>query len=206
MLVDTEEIYFTMNREFIRSRGGDFDLKYYEHFIGSHSQTMWGELKEKFFLPETVETLIEMEKTSKKAALAAADLKAMAAVTQLIDTLRVQNLTLAVASSGRRDNVENILDKIQLKDRFAAIVCGEDVTHGKPAPDIFLRAAELCSIAPGLSVVIEDSHNGARAARAAGMRLVGYVNPQSGEQDLSLADLRIHSFTDPALADFLGIT
>lgn len=205
VLVDTEEVYFNMNREYIRQNGGDFDLKYYEHFIGSHSQTMWSELKEKFNLPGSVEALIENEKEKKKIALSKANLRPIAGVTNLINTLQVKGITCAVASSGRRDNVNLILDKIGLREKFKAIIAGEDVMHGKPAPDIFLKAASECGFHAAGSVVIEDSHNGARGAKAAGMGLVGYINRHSGEQDLSLADLRISSFTDPALTSYLGL-
>lgn len=205
VLVDTEEVYFNMNRNFIRENGGDFDLQYYEHFIGSHAQTMWTELKEKFGLRGSVEDLIENEKAQKKIALSAATLEPMAGVKEFISALESAGIACAVASSGRRDNVNLILEKIGLKRRFRTIVAGEDVQNGKPAPDIFLKAAEDCGIGPANTVVIEDSNNGARGAKAAGMGLVGFINPHSGSQDLSLADLRITSFAEQQLKTYLGL-
>jgi len=195
-----------MNRDFIRSRSGhDINLAYYEHFIGSHSNTMWAELKEKFNLTEEVPILIEMEKAAKKDALGRGDLHAMPGVVQFIETLNHVGIKAAVASSGRRDNVHLILEKIGLKSKFKAIVCGEDVARGKPAPDIFLKAASLCDQEPADAIVIEDSHNGALAAKAAGMRLVGFLNPNSGKQDLSFADLCIDSFHDSQLKALIGL-
>jgi len=202
VLVDTEEIYFEMNRAFIRERGGDFDLKYYERFIGLSSDLMWGELKDKFNLAESVAELIALEKEQKSKALADAPLKPIPGVAEFMTKLTEMGIAMSVASSGRRDNVYTILSKIALKDSFRAIVTGEDIMRGKPAPDIFLKAAALSNIPPAESMVIEDSRNGTLGAKAAGMRCIGYVNPQSGNQDLSKADLRIASFHDPALLAF----
>ncbi len=205
VLVDTEEIYFNMNRAFIRERGGDFDLKYYERFIGLSSDLMWSELKEKFTLPESVEGLIALEKEHKSRALADAALTPIAGVLAFIDALDLAGISFNVASSGRRDNVHTILEKIGLKSRFNAIVTGEDIVRGKPAPDIFLKAAALSGVDAEEAIVIEDSKNGTLGAKAAGMRCVGYINPQSGEQDLSRADIRISSFKDTALREFCGL-
>lgn len=205
VLVETEEIYFNMNRAFIRERGGDFDLKYYERFIGLSSNLMWTELKEKFALKESVPELIALEKENKTRALAAAALQRVTGVAGLIQELKAAGISLCVASSGRRDNVHSILEKIALKDNFKAIVTGEDITRGKPAPDIFLKAAELSGFRPEQSIVIEDSRNGTLGAKAAGMRCVGYMNPHSGNQDLSEADIRISSFDSAELRRFISL-
>lgn len=76
---------------------------------------------------------------------------------------------MAVASGGTRDNVENTLKIIGLADFFEASVTAEDVTNGKPAPDIFLEAAKKLGVAPGDCLVFEDGEMGFRAAEAAGM-------------------------------------
>ncbi|NHO17897.1 HAD-IA family hydrolase [Acetobacter oeni] len=78
-------------------------------------------------------------------------------------------LPLAVASSGSREVVEASLAAIGLLDVFSAIVTIEDVEHPKPAPDIYLLAARKLGVDPRLCVVFEDSHEGLKAARAAGM-------------------------------------
>ncbi|HEY1961234.1 MAG TPA: HAD family phosphatase [Rhizomicrobium sp.] len=81
----------------------------------------------------------------------------------------------AVASSSTGEALELKLRKLQLWDHFAPhIYCAEHVTHAKPAPDIFLHAAEALGVAPQACVVIEDSVNGVAAARAAGMRVWGF--------------------------------
>ncbi|NLJ45991.1 MAG: HAD-IA family hydrolase, partial [Treponema sp.] len=79
-------------------------------------------------------------------------------------------------------------DEYSLERYVDCIVSGEEVARGKPNPDVFLRAAELLGVEPEACVVIEDSDNGLAAARAAGIRSIGYRNPNSGRQSLATAD------------------
>jgi beta-phosphoglucomutase-like phosphatase (HAD superfamily) len=102
-----------------------------------------------------------------------------------------------------RKNIDLILEKTGLNGLFDVIVSGDMVTRGKPHPDIFLKAAEALSVDPKHCIVLEDSTNGLKAASAAGMYAVAYRNPGTGPQDLSLADLIIDRFDDPALYHLL---
>lgn len=105
----------------------------------------------------------------------------------------------AVASSSTGEELELKLRKLQLWDHFAPhIYCAEHVTHGKPAPDLFLHAAHALSVAPEECLVIEDSVNGIAAARAAGMRVWGFrggrhMNERAGERLLAAGAERIVS-------------
>lgn len=90
----------------------------------------------------------------------------------LLDTLRSAGVRMAVGSSAPPENVDLILDKAGLRDDLSVSVNGKQVAHGKPAPDIFLLAAQKLGVAPERCVVIEDAPVGIEAARAAGMRAV----------------------------------
>jgi HAD superfamily hydrolase (TIGR01509 family) len=92
-------------------------------------------------------------------------------VVALVRSLAVR-LPLAVASGGIRRLVEKTLATLELTRCFRAVVTVEDVAHGKPAPDMFLRAAEALGVPPEQSLVYEDSDLGLEAARRAGMRWV----------------------------------
>lgn len=78
-------------------------------------------------------------------------------------------LPIALASSGSRSGIDVIIERLGWRDHFAVIVTGQDVARGKPAPDIFLRAAECLGIAPARCLVFEDTDDGVAAARAAQM-------------------------------------
>ena len=93
-------------------------------------------------------------------------------VREILSYLKGNGIPIAIASSTRQKRVTTQLDEAGLLSYFDAVVGGESVSRSKPAPDIFLYAAERLGIAPEDCVVIEDSFNGIRAAHAAGMQPV----------------------------------
>lgn len=78
-------------------------------------------------------------------------------------------LPIALASSGSRSGIDEVLDRLGWRDQFDVIVTGADVSRGKPAPDLFLLAAERLGVAPARCLVFEDTDDGVAAARAAQM-------------------------------------
>ena len=97
---------------------------------------------------------------------------------------------LGLASSSNREIIDLFLELSGLADRFGVTVSSEEVERGKPAPDVYLEALRRLGAAPEASTAVEDSDNGIRSARAAGMRVVALPNPAypPGEEALGLAD------------------
>lgn len=93
-------------------------------------------------------------------------------VKDIFEYIRNNGLKCAVATSTRRESAEKTLHKIGVWDYLDAVVYGDEVEHGKPEPDIFLRAAKAIGISSSEAVVVEDSINGIKAGYAAGMRVV----------------------------------
>jgi HAD superfamily hydrolase (TIGR01509 family) len=91
----------------------------------------------------------------------------------VLDALTARGVRLAIGSSGPRANLELTVSECGLDGRFAAIASLEDITHGKPDPQIFLVAAAKSGVEPIRSVVFEDAPVGIQAAKAAGMYAVG---------------------------------
>ena len=89
--------------------------------------------------------------------------------------------------------IDFILKGLDIKHLVHSIISGEDVDKGKPYPEIFLKVAGMAGINPGSCLVIEDSFNGVTAAKNAKMKCIGYINPNSGDQELSKADMVVHS-------------
>jgi beta-phosphoglucomutase-like phosphatase (HAD superfamily) len=83
-----------------------------------------------------------------------------------------QDCTVAIASSSARAVIEAAMDALGLRDVLAAVVSSDEVAAGKPAPDVYLRAAELAGVEPARCLVVEDSYNGVRAGKSAGMTVV----------------------------------
>lgn len=93
-------------------------------------------------------------------------------VKDIFEYIRNSGLKCAVATSTRRESAEKTLHEIGVRDYLDAVVYGDEVEHGKPEPDIFLRAAKAIGVNPSEAVVVEDSINGIKAGYAADMRVV----------------------------------
>jgi beta-phosphoglucomutase len=102
----------------------------------------------------------------------------MAGVRGVLDALTAHRVKLAIGSSGVLPNLELTVNECGLAGRFAAIASLEDITHGKPDPEVFLVAAKKAGCEPGHSVVFEDAPVGILAAKAAGMYAVGLTTTQ----------------------------
>jgi len=103
----------------------------------------------------------------------------------VLDALDESGIDYAVASSSDKYFVHKVMEYYEIKDRFKAIVCGDEVPHKKPEPDIYLEALRRCGKTSEKAICIEDSYMGTLAAKAAEIRCAGYINPTSGAQDLS---------------------
>ena len=111
--------------------------------------------------------------------------------------LHRENWPQAVASSAPRANLDVVLEVIGLRDCFQALVSAEDVTAGKPDPQVFLKAASRLGMTPAQCVVVEDAAAGVEAARRAGMRSIGVNRKAPLKADIavsSLADLSPDAF------------
>ncbi|MDB4583595.1 HAD-IA family hydrolase, partial [Draconibacterium sp.] len=105
-------------------------------------------------------------------------------------------IPMAVASSSGQEIIDIILETTDLKRFFLHTVSSELVGGSKPEPDIFLHAANLLAVQPEECIVIEDSTNGIRAAKAANMYCIAYKGASAGKQNLNLADDQIDHFTE----------
>jgi beta-phosphoglucomutase family hydrolase len=121
---------------------------------------------------------------------------------RVLQQLQAARVPLAVGTSGPKANVDHVLDGGDIRPFFGAVVHADIVQRGKPAPDIFLRAADMLGMPPARCLVVEDAPTGIRAAHAAGMRVIGITSNHSEQE---LRDERAHaivaSFADlsPAL-------
>lgn len=196
VLVDTEPLYIIMNKDFLQQHNAVITDEEYNQFIGISAKKMWYFLQEKYNLPFSVDELISMEKQAKYTILNESELQPIDGIVDLLVALKQQNYKIAIASSSMKKNVELIISKTNLTRYFDYIVSGEDVVNGKPAPDIFLKAMHYFNEQPENCVVVEDAKNGVLAAKAANMFCIGFQNKNSGNQDLSKADLIIHSIKE----------
>ena len=104
---------------------------------------------------------------------------------------RYRDLPMGVGSNAEPENISLVLDETGLRRYFRAVVDGHQVRHAKPHPEVYLRVAELLETDPAECVVFEDSHSGAAAAVAAGMRVIGI---STTDDNLSGTSITIDNF------------
>jgi HAD superfamily hydrolase (TIGR01509 family) len=169
----------------------------YTSFTGFSTRNTFQKLKEFFVIEHEVEDLIQRKRTIFNDAFdSKADLELLEGVENLIKELHQNGMQLILASSASKVTIERVFSRFKLHEYFTHVVSGEDFPKSKPHPAIFEHAASL-SVAPKEScIVIEDSTNGIKAAKAAGILCVGYNSIHSEAQDLSEADVVINHFNE----------
>lgn len=197
VIVDSEPLHLNIEEDIFKNLGISITSEEHNTFIGTTSHYMWDKIRTNHNLAESLEELVELDRNTYLEFLNnALDLQPINGVRELIIDLHKNNIKLAVASSSPLNIIERVLNLFEIRDYFNYIVTGDYVSKSKPEPDIFLYAAEKLDVDPKECVVIEDSHNGVLAAKKANMKCIGYKNLNSGNQDLSKADLTIDDFND----------
>ena len=122
-----------------------------------------------------------------------------------LDALESAAIPKAVATSSGRAFVDEVLGRFELGNRFSFILASEDVTHGKPDPEIYRRAADRFDISTGQMLVLEDSQTGLTAAISSGARAVAVPGAHSVHHDFSKAIWIASSLNDPKIYALLSL-
>lgn len=170
----------------------------YTSFTGFSTRNTFQTLKSHFpSVEQEVEDLIQRKRNIFNDAFdTKEDLFLLDGVEDLIKDLYHNGIQLILASSASKVTIERVFTRFSLHQYFTDIVSGEDFPQSKPDPAIFIHAASLSKAPKEECIIIEDSTNGIKAAKAAGIYCVGYKSEHSNLQDLSQADLVIDHFKE----------
>jgi beta-phosphoglucomutase family hydrolase len=193
VIIDSEPIHYQVKQILFEKLGIEMSKEEYSAFIGSSSSEIWAALKEGYNLKESVEDLLAKQNQILIESLKSREDKTVAGIMNLLEELKKNDLKIALASSSPVKVIEVILDKLKIKEYFLETASGESFVKSKPDPEIFLYTADKLEVKSRECLVIEDSKNGVEAAKKAGMKCIGFKNPNSGDQNLSKADLIVES-------------
>jgi HAD superfamily hydrolase (TIGR01509 family) len=195
VIVDSEPFHFAAEKRVFKELGIVVSEKLHHTFVGIPAQKMWEGIIELHHLTIPVESLIRLQREYYRQELESlSEILPTEGISDLLSALVDDGFSVALASSAPYSQISFFLKKFQMESLFGAIVSADDVNHGKPAPDIFLKTAEIIGTIPRNCVVIEDSSAGIQAAVKAKMKCIGFKNPNSGNQDLSGADMLVNDF------------
>jgi len=195
VIVDTEPVHKYAYDQHFKELNIEVSEEMYATFTGNSTRNVFQKLKAHFNLDHDVEELILRKRHLFNDAFdTKPDLELINGVFDLIKSLHDNKIQLILASSASNSTINRVFNRFSLNQYFTHKVSGEDFPKSKPDPAIFLHAASLSEAPKGNCIVIEDSTNGVRAAKAAGIYCIGYDSLNSKHQDLYEADLLITDF------------
>jgi HAD superfamily hydrolase (TIGR01509 family) len=196
LLLDSEQLWDAVREELARERGGRWSDAAQRDMMGMSSPEWSRYMHDVVGLDETPaeisdEVVRRMDDAYRRR------LPLIDGAPEAVERL-AGRWPLGLASSSNRELIDLVLDVSGLARFFAATVSSEEVAAGKPSPDVYLEAARRLGVDPEACVAIEDSHNGIRSAKAAGIDVVAIPNAHfpPDEDALSLADVVVDSLRE----------
>ena len=200
LIVSTEADYLAWEKVFI-DYGKKLSYEEYQPLLGIRSANV---IKEQLGITDEddVKQILKEKFDYFVEVITANPIKAVAAAEVFLQKLADYPVKIALATSSRKEKMQLVLEQLNFLQYFDAIVTGEEVENSKPAPDIFLKAAQRLGLSAADCMVIEDGPIGVAAAKNAKMKCVAITETHSANM-LSKADLIIESYLN---ADFIEIS
>jgi len=203
VIVESEHIHIEAEQQTMLKHGVRISAEELHAYTGTTAEFMFTELIRKYKLNTTFERIFS-EKEGILFRLLEKETRPTKGVIKLLKKLKQKGIRLAIASSSDRKLIEYILRRLDISRLFDFVVGAEDIAHSKPNPEIFLKSARGLKVKPVECLVVEDAKLGIDAAKSAGMKAIGYRNPNSGDQDLSRADMIIYDFSRFSVEEMLA--
>lgn len=196
VLINSEPVHYRIWKEALLTRGVELDYEVYKPCIGSTIEFLMNLLHDAYGIDREDKALIATMKKIKKETVEREGIPMIEGVPDLLRRLKSAGYKMAIASSSPLSYIQMVTKRLKIDHYFDKILSGENVKHPKPEPDVFLAAAKALELDTSECLIIEDSTNGCRAAKAAGITCMGYFNPDSGKQDLSQAAMVIEGYDE----------
>jgi len=196
IIVDSEHVWDEVRQRLAEERGGRWHDQASRDMMGMSSLEWSRYMHDVIGLPEPPEE-INAEVVRRLEAIYREELPLIPGAVEAVQRL-AKRWPLAVASSSNRELIDFVLEESGLARFLQATVSSEEVPRGKPAPDVYLEAARRLGANPARCAAVEDSENGIRSAKAAGIRVIAVPNPRypPAEDALAEADLVLDSIAE----------
>jgi HAD superfamily hydrolase (TIGR01509 family) len=198
LMFNTEEIFNLSGKELLRRRGKEMTPAILSMMMGRRSDEAFPLMIKALGLTEEP-AVLRAEERAIFHELLWKHVAPMPGLFDLLAHIESRGLPKGVATSSRRPYIESLLGHFQLMDRFNVTLTAEDVTQGKPHPEIYLTAAARIGVSPAEMLVLEDSEMGTRSAAAAGAVAVSVPHEHSRQHDFSTAYLVAEGLHDPRI-------
>lgn len=181
VLVDSHESHYVAWHALGQRHGVPFDKPLFDKTFGSHNAQILPIWLGRSLSPEEIEALAN-EKEEMFREHVRDHVHPLPGAQDLVRALKQADFKLAVGSSGPRQNVELLLRGLGIREAFEVLITGDDVTHGKPHPEVFAKAAVALGLPPDRCVVVEDAPQGVEAGLAAGIRVLAVTSTRTAQE------------------------
>lgn len=202
LMLNTEDVFELAGQELLQRRQLEMTDAIRHRMIGRRPHEAFTALRELTGITDAIEDLMD-ETREIFGVFAEQHLDCMPGLAELLSLVESRQLPRAVATSSPRQYMETLLGRFDLLERFHTTLTAEDVTHGKPHPEIYLTAAERLGVAPSSMLVLEDSEAGTRSAAEAGAFVVAVPNQHTAFGDFSMASMQVDSLHHPLLRSMI---
>ena len=200
LIFDTEDTYFKAGTALLARRGEVYTRELDNATIGCPPKFTFEFLKETFGFPETWQ---ELQTESEDLFIEFLDdgFSTMPGLYELLEHLEQRNIPKGICTSSSRRAATEVLSRKDLAQRFNFVLTADDVTHGKPDPEVYLKAAERFGIAPSEMLVLEDSAAGCQAANSAGAFAIAVRVKHNAHTTFIGAQKVVLSLNDPQIME-----
>lgn len=203
VLVDSEPLHLLAYQELFSEHAIEYTEAHNQEFLGCKDIAMAEILVKRWRLPLTADELVQTKERI-LARLLKYDAQIRPGVKKLLEDAQALNIPCAVASSATLPTIQLVVDVLRIRQYFHHLSSGDEVENGKPAPDVFLLAAKRLCVSTEYCLVIEDTANGIKAAKAAGMFCIAIPCEATRHQDHSHADMRLNSLEEIDLSTLIA--
>lgn len=204
LMVNTEDVYIHVGTELCARRGKTFEDALRHQMMGQPATAALSVMIAWHSFTDTLEELaIESDVVFWEQV--EGRLQLMPGLMELLSAIDDAGIPKGIATSGARDYADQILTRVGLRERFESVITADDISRGKPAPEIYLLAARRFGIEPSEMLVLEDSQNGCRAGVAAGAYTVAVPSEHTEGHDYTGAAFIAHSLADPRIRQVLSL-
>src|SRR5262245_31856186 len=204
-LIDSERVFAEAARRLLARRGKDLEPEFMASIQGTPGRDALPRFRERYALAEPLEELTAEYKRHFYESLDGEWPPLMPGALDLLDRLKARRVRTAIATSSRLEYVKTVFAPHGLIERFEFVLTADDITHGKPHPEIYEKAVARFGLLASEIVVIEDSVAGLRSANAAGVRCVIVPHAHTPMELVADAFAIVTSLNDPRLFKILGI-
>jgi len=197
VIVDTEPLHYKAYLKMFESVGVEVPNEMYSNFTGQSTFIVCKQICKNFNLKHKPEELVEIKRNNfTKLFFNDKNLQLIKGVEKLIKDYHKNGLRLILASSASMFTINNVTKRFKLNNYFKDKLSGADLKASKPHPEIFIKAVKSANVETNECIVIEDSTNGIKAAKSAGIFCIAYKSESSKEQNYSLADKLITNYEE----------